>query len=155
MIDFLTQYAPPIIQTGAILAPILPTVIVKAVNDKKAITTFETMKAQSNTKLDEVRVLVQSLREKEQAMVQEISKIKNTTDTFKGQIDRIESSVDQKMTEVSRSVLAFKEDDLYQKMLTGLEEMKEMKQTMILKDDLIERQAQVIKEIHKKLGELK
>lgn len=155
MVDFLTQYAPFIVTGVGVITPILPTMIVKAVQDKKAIATFESIKLESREKLDEIKGLAEAVKERETLITKEVSEVRNMTSNFKGQIDRIETSVDQKMKEVSDSVLAFQNDEIYQKMLNGLGQLDEIQQTMRLKDELIEKQAQVIKEIHKRLGEMK
>ena len=152
MVDFLTQYAPFIVTGVGVITPILPTMIVKAVQDRKAIATFESIKVESREKLDEIKGLAQNIKERETLITKEVSEVRNMTSNFKGQIDRIETSVDQKMKEVSDSVLAFQNDEIYQKMLNGLSQLDEIQHTMKLKDELIEKQAQVIKEIHKKLG---
>jgi len=59
------------------------------------------------------------------------------------------------MKNVSDNVLAFQQDEIYQKMINGLGSLDEIQKTIALKDQLIEKQAQVIKEIHQKLGEMK
>lgn len=155
MIEFITQYAPFIVTGLGVVAPILPTMIVKAVSDKKAITTFEGIKAQSSSQLTKIQELAESLKEKEQSISKDVSSMKHLTETFDTKISKIDGLVDSKMKEVSDKVLAFQNDEIYQKMLNGLGSLDEIQHTMKLKDDLIEKQAQMIKEIHKKLGEMK
>ena len=155
MIDQIIQYLPQgLVTLGAVAVPMIPAFITKAVTDKKAITTFESIKAESKTQLTEIKDLAVSLKQKEETFTRDISQMKNMTETFKTQIDRIEIGVDRKMKEVSDQVLSFQKDDVYQKMLNGLSQLDQMQKAMILKDELIEKQAQVIKEIHQKLGSM-
>ena len=156
MVEQIIQYLPQALTTlGAVAVPMIPAFIMKAVSDKKAITTFEGIKKTSSTELQEIKTIADNLKAKEQLITQEVASVKNLTQTFDGKIANIEGLVDKKMQEVSDSVLAFQKDDVYQKMLSGLSKLDEMQNVMRIKDELIEKQAQTIKEINKKLGEMK
>ena len=155
MMQFISQYLPQIATVGAILTPLIPTMIVKAVSDKKAITTFESIKTESNTRLDEIKALAESLRQRDESISRDVSFMQNMTNTFKGEIEHIKMGVQSEMKNVSDNVLAFQQDEIYQKMINGLGSLDEIQKTIALKDQLIEKQAQVIKEIHQKLGEMK
>lgn len=153
MIDQIITYLPQAVATlGAVAVPMIPAFIMKAVSDKKAITTFEGFKQASSTQLTEIKTLAESLKAKEEVIMKDVSSMKNLTETFDSKISKIDGLVESKMKEVSDKVLAFQNDEIYQKMLNGLSQLDEMQNTMRLKDELIEKQAQVIKEIHKKLG---
>ena len=152
MIDFLNQYAPFIVTGLGVIAPILPTMIVKAVNDRKAITTFEGIKTESTAQLTKIKELAETLKKKEQNIEDNISKMKGMMEGVKGEVQIMKSGIESEMKNVSESVLSFQKDDLYQKMLSGLSQLDEMQNVMRIKDELIEKQAQTIKEIHKKLG---
>ena len=145
MIDQIIQYLPQAMVTiTAVAVPMVPAFIMKAVSDKKAITTFEDIKATA-----------ESLKQKEINISENVAKMNNLAETINSKVDRIESDIECKMQDVSSSVLGFQQDEIYQKMLNGLSQLDEMQNTMKLKDELIEKQAQTIKEIHKRLGELK
>jgi len=156
MIDQIITYLPQAVATlGAVAVPMIPAFIMKAVSDKKAIKTFEGIKTESSKELKEIKALAESLKERELSISRDVSSVKNMTETFKGEIEHIKIGVQDEMKNVNESVLAFQNDEIYQKMLNGLGSLDEIQQTMKLKDDLIEKQAQVIKEIHKRLGEMK
>jgi uncharacterized coiled-coil protein SlyX len=156
MIDQIIQYLPQAVATlGAVAVPMIPAFIMKAVSDKKAITTFEGIKTESSTQLSKIKALAESLKERELSISKDVSSVKNMTETFKSEIEHIKIGVQAEMKGVKESVLAFQNDEIYQKMLNGLGSLDEIQHTMKLKDDLIEKQAQMIKEIHKKLGEMK
>ena len=156
MIDQIIQFLPQAVTTlTAVAIPMVPAFILKAVSDKKAITTFESIKTESSTQLKEIKALAESLKERELSISKDVSSVKNMTETFKGEIEHIKIGVQNEMKNVNDSVLAFQNDEIYQKMLNGLGSLDEIQHTMKLKDDLIEKQAQVIKEIHKRLGEMK
>ena len=156
MIDQIIQFLPQAVTTlTAVAIPMVPAFILKAVSDKKAITTFESIKTESSTQLTEIKALAESLKEREISITKDVSQVKNMTETFNSEIEHIKIGVQAEMKGVKESVLAFQNDEIYQKMLNGLGSLDEIQHTMKLKDDLIEKQAQVIKEIHKKLGEMK
>lgn len=155
MIDFLNQYAPFIITGLGVIAPILPTMIVKAVNDKKAITTFEGIKEESNAQLTEIKELAETLKKKEQNIEDNVSKMKGMMEGVKGEVQIMKSGIESEMQNVSESVLSFQKDDLYQKMLAGLGQLDDLHKTIESQNNTIQRQAKELKEIHKKLGEMK
>ena len=152
MTEFITQYAPFIVTGLGVITPLLPTMIVKAVQDRKAITTFESIKTESSTQLTEIKSLAESLKQKEQIITQDVSKVKNMVQDIKAQNDGFEVKVDQKMDEIKNQVLAFQQDDLYQKMLSGLSQLDDLHKTIESQASTIQRQAQELKEIKKKLG---
>ena len=152
MTEFITQYAPFIVTGLGVITPLLPTMIVKAVQDRKAITTFESIKKESSTQLTEIKSLAESLKQKEQIITQDVSKVKNMVQDIKAQNDGFEVKVDQKMDEIKNQVLAFQNDDLYQKMLSGLSQLDDLHKTIESQASTIQRQAQELKEIKKKLG---
>ena len=92
------------------------------------------------------------MKAKEQLITQEVASVKNLTQTFDGKIANIEGLVDKKMQEVSDSVLAFQKDDVYQKMLAGLSQLDDLHKTIESQANIIQHQAQELKEIKKKLG---
>ena len=152
MTEFITQYAPFIVTGLGVITPLLPTMIVKAVQDRKAIKTFESIKVESSTQLTEIKSLAESLKQKEQIITQDVSKVKNMVQDIKAQNDGFEVKVDQKMDEIKTQVLAFQNDDLYQKMLSGLGQLDDLHKTIDSQASTIQRQAQELKEIKKKLG---
>jgi hypothetical protein len=156
MIDQIIQYLPQAVATlTAVAIPMVPAFIMKAVSDKKAITTFESIKTESSTQLTEIKALTESLRQRDESISRDVSFMQNMTNTFKGEIEHIKIGVQSEMKNVSDNVLAFQQDEIYQKMINGLGSLDEIQKTIALKDQLIEKQAQVIKEIHQKLGEMK
>jgi hypothetical protein len=152
MTEFITQYAPFIVTGLGVITPLLPTMIVKAVQDRKAIKTFESIKVESSSQLTEIKSLADSLKQKEQIITQDVSKVKNMVQDIKAQNDGFEVKVDQKMDEIKNQVLAFQNDDLYQKMLSGLGQLDDLHKTIDSQASTIQRQAQELKEIKKKLG---
>jgi len=152
MTEFITQYAPFIVTGLGVITPLLPTMIVKAVQDKKAIKTFESIKVESSSQLTDIKSLAESLKQKEQIITQDVSKVKNMVQDIKAQNDGFEVKVDQKMDEIKNQVLAFQNDDLYQKMLSGLSQLDDLHKTIESQASTIQRQAQELKEIKKKLG---
>ncbi|HPG43232.1 MAG TPA: hypothetical protein PLJ98_05425 [Acholeplasmataceae bacterium] len=153
MVEQIIQYLPQALTTlGAVAVPMIPAFIMKAVSDKKAITTFEGIKKTSSTELQEIKTIADNLKAKEQLITQEVASVKNLTQTFDGKIANIEGLVDKKMQEVSDSVLAFQKDDVYQKMLAGLSQLDDLHKTIDSQANTIQRQAQELKEIKKKLG---
>ena len=152
MTEFITQYAPFIVTGLGVITPLLPTMIVKAVQDKKAIKTFESIKVESSSQLTDIKSLAESLKQKEQIITQDVSKVKNMVQDIKAQNDGFEVKVDQKMDEIKTQVLAFQNDDLYQKMLSGLSQLDDLHKTIESQASTIQRQAQELKEIKKKLG---
>ena len=153
MVEQIIQYLPQALTTlGAVAIPMIPAFIMKAVSDKKAITTFEGIKKTSSTELQEIKTIAEDLKAKEQLITQEVASVKNLTQTFDGKIANIEGLVDKKMQEVSDSVLSFQKDDVYQKMLSGLSQLDDLHKTIESQASTIQRQAQELKEIKKKLG---
>ena len=153
MIDQIIAYLPQAITTlGAVAVPMIPAFVMKAVNDKKAITTFEGIKKESSSQLSEIKTLAESLKQKEQNITNDVSKVKNMVQDIKAQNDGFEVKVDQKMDEIKNQVLAFQNDDLYQKMLSGLSQLDDLHKTIESQASTIQRQAQELKEIKKKLG---
>lgn len=153
MVEQIIQYLPQALTTlGAVAVPMIPAFIMKAVSDKKAITTFEGIKKTSSTELQEIKTIAEDLKAKEQLITQEVASVKNLTQTFDGKIANIEGLVDKKMQEVSDSVLAFQKDDVYQKMLAGLSQLDDLHKTIESQANIIQHQAQELKEIKKKLG---
>ena len=152
MTEFITQYAPFIVTGLGVITPLLPTMIVKAVQDRKAITTFESIKTESSSQLTEIKSLAESLKQKEQIITQDVSKLKNMVQDIKTQNDGFEVKVDQKMDDIKNQLLAFQNDDLYQKMLSGLSQLDDLHKTIESQASTIQRQAQELKEIKKKLG---
>ena len=153
MIDQIIQYLPQgLVTLGAVAVPMIPAFITKAIADKKAITTFEGIKKESSSQLSEIKTLAESLKQKEQIITQDVSKVKNMVQDIKAQNDGFEVKVDQKMDEIKNQVLAFQNDDLYQKMLSGLGQLDDLHKTIESQASTIQRQAQELKEIKKKLG---
>ena len=153
MIDQIIQYLPQgLVTLGAVAVPMIPAFITKAIADKKAITTFEGIKKESSSQLSEIKTLAESLKQKEQIITQDVSKVKNMVQDIKAQNDGFEVKVDQKMDEIKNQVLAFQNDDLYQKMLSGLSQLDDLHKTIESQASTIQRQAQELKEIKKKLG---
>jgi len=153
MFDQIIQYLPQAVATlGAVAVPMIPAFIMKAVSDKKAIKTFEGIKKTSSTELQEIKTIAENLKAKEQLITQEVASVKNLTQTFDGKIANIEGLVDKKMQEVSDSVLSFQKDDVYQKMLSSLSQLDDLHKTIDSQASIIQRQAQELKEIKKKLG---
>ena len=153
MIDQIIEYLPQALTTlGAVAVPMIPAFVMKAVNDKKAITTFEGIKKESSSQLSEIKTLAESLKQKEQIITNDVSKVKNMVQDIKAQNDGFEVKVDQKMDEIKNQVLAFQNDDLYQKMLSGLGQLDDLHKTIESQASTIQRQAQELKEIKKKLG---
>lgn len=156
MIDQIIQYLPQALTTlGAVAVPMVPAFIMKAVSDKKAITTFEGIKKESSKELTEIKELAETLKKKEQNIEDNVSKMKGMMEGVKGEVQIMKSGVESEMKNVSESVLSFQKDDLYQKMLSGLGQLDDLHKTLESQNNTIQRQAKELKEIHKKLGEMK
>ena len=132
--DFITAYAPQLIQTGAILTFVAPFLRKRGINDKNLISVFETVKATAK-----------------KINMKEID-IKETLSGINRQVSNIEKQMQDKVKQLDESILAFTESELYTKMLTGLGQMDELIKILEQKDDLIATLKEDIKQIRKQLG---
>ena len=71
---------------------------------------------------------------------------------MENRVDQFENRLESKVQELDQSIVNFMETDLFKKMLLGLQQLDTIVQIMENKDQIIEAQFTVIKEIRKKLG---
>lgn len=81
--------------------------------------------------------------------------VKGSLEQINTKVDDIEKKVYNSIIEMNNSVLAFQEDELYQKMLVGLSELDELHQTLQNKDSVIERLETDLKETKLLLQEVR
>ena len=137
MMEFLNTYAAEIAQGAALLAIASPFIKQRLLSDKNILNVFQTAKdaiEQNNTfKID---------------ISSNISRINQTIEKIR------EQSITQ-TKEFERIILEFQEDELYQKMLSGLSELDELHQTLQNKDATIEMLTKEIRDIHVFIQEFK
>jgi len=134
MTEFLTSYAPELALFGAIIASVAPFLRSRKISDLNMLKTFE-----------DVKGLATTIHRKEIDFSLALGKVDDLT-------SKIETEVTESIKDINQSVLAFKEDALYLKMLDGLSQLDEISQLLQNKDDTIAILMTTIKEINKKLG---
>jgi methyl-accepting chemotaxis protein len=142
MSDFLSQYWPHLATVGAVLTPLIPTLIKRTISDKNLL-----------GKVEEVKVVAEKLSQKELNIAKNIANITNTTDKMKADMEIMKQGVECQMKQVSDQLLGFQKEDIYQKMLNGLDRIDHLNQILDAKDTQIEHMATVIKDIKKKIGD--
>lgn len=142
MIEIITQYAPWIITVVAVLGPQIPAWVIRAVNDKKLLNTFE-----------DVKDLASNVKIKESDILKAMSTVSNVTQSLKNEIDIMSLKVNDEISRINDTILEFTDSEIYQKMLLGLNQLDELKELLKNKDTTIEQLGQVIKDIKKKLGD--
>ena len=143
MMQFINTYLPEIATVSAIAVPVIPLLIKRTISDKNLI-----------GKVTEVKEVADKLSAKELALTKDIQNIANTTDKMKQDVEIMKHGVSDEMKKVSDQLLGFQQDDVYQKMLLGLSQLDEMQLIIKNNEDLIQSQAQTIKDIKKKIGEI-
>lgn len=141
MLELIKTYAPWIITVLAIIGPQIPAMIQRAVNDKNLLKTFGDVKALAATvdvKSDDFR--------------REFTKYQTMVQQFGSEIEDIKRLVKDEIAHIKDEVVAFQQDELYQKMLVGLSQVNDLIVILENKDQTIQRLGEVIKEIKKKLG---
>ncbi len=137
MLDFINTYSDTIISTIVVLTPVVYALRSRIVSDKNMLNTFQVAK-QSISDSNNIKFNVEG-----------------AITTVKTNIDRIENKVNESINYMNQTVLEFQEDELYQKMLSGLGQLDELHQTLQNKDSTIEMLGRELKETHLALLEIK
>lgn len=141
MIEFLTTYAPDIIQTLIMVAPLTYAVVLRIVNDKTIIAKFEDFKD-----------LAGQVNRKEIDISGVLTNVVSLVGTLKGEIDDIKLEFAEEVKKIDETILEFTQSEIYTKMLLGLTQVDELIKLLENKDATIEQLGNVIKDIKKKLG---
>jgi len=100
----------------------------------------------------DVKELASKVGFKEEDINKSLLKIDQMTKYMSNRVDQFENRLESKVQELDQSIVNFMETDLFKKMLLGLQQLDTIVQIMENKDQIIEAQFTVIKEIRKKLG---
>jgi hypothetical protein len=133
MIEFLTNYAPDFALFGAIIAAIAPFLRSRYISDKHMINTFS-----------DVKGLASNIHQKEIDFTNALNHVDKLT-------NKIQNDVADSIINMNKSILAFTQDELYQKMILGLSQLNEINLLLQNKDDQIAMYKKTIKDINKKL----
>jgi hypothetical protein len=140
MMQFINQYLPEIATVSAIAVPVIPLLIKRKISDSNLL-----------AKVTEVKDVADKLSQKELALTKNIQNITHTTEQMKNDVEIMKNGVTDEMAKVSDQLLGFQQGDMYQKMLLGLSQLDEMQLIIKNNEELIQSQAQTIKDIKKKL----
>ena len=134
MIEFLTNYAPELALFGAIIASIAPFLRSRKISDGNMIKTFS-----------DVKGLASNIHRKEIDFTLALTKVDDLA-------TKIQNDVNDSIKKMDNTILIFKEDEIYKKMLLGLSQLDELSQLLQNKDNTIASLKKTIKSINKKLG---
>jgi hypothetical protein len=134
MIEFLTNYAPELALFGAIIASIAPFLRSRKISDGNMIKTFS-----------DVKGLASNIHRKEIDFTLALTKVDDLA-------TKIQNDVNDSIKKMDNTILIFKEDEIYKKMLLGLSQLDELSQLLQNKDNTIASLKTTIKSINKKLG---
>jgi len=144
MYELIMQYGPYAVLLIGYLAPVLPFLNKRVVQDKNMIATFNNIKE-----------LASKVGLKESDITSSINKINQIALVLNDKVDKKISELDDKIAQVDRSITSFQQSELYQRMLTGLDSLKELDQMLQNKDTTIQDIGIMLKEFKVELIEIK
>lgn len=134
MIELLQNFGPEIAMTGTIFGVLAPFIRARIVSDKNLLGKFEDIKSMAN-----------KVAFKEMELTESITMIDKT-------VGKIQSEMDENYKKFNETILEFQNGDYMTKMMIGLEQLDELKQTIENKDNIIAGLKADIKEIKKLVG---
>ena len=141
IIDLIKTYFPEMLVVIGVIAPLMPFIRSRVISDKNMQKVF-----------GDVKELASKVGFKEEDINKSLLKIDQMTKYMSNKVDQFENRLESKVQELDQSIVNFMETDLFKKMLLGLQQLDTIVQIMENKDQIIEAQFTVIKEIRKKLG---
>jgi division protein CdvB (Snf7/Vps24/ESCRT-III family) len=141
IIDLIKTYFPEMLVVIGVIAPLMPFIRSRVISDKNMQKVF-----------GDVKELASKVGFKEEDINKSLLKIDQMTKYMSNRVDQFENRLESKVQELDQSIVNFMETDLFKKMLLGLQQLDTIVQIMENKDQIIEAQFTVIKEIRKKLG---
>jgi len=144
MYELIMQYGPYAVLLIGYLAPVLPYLHKRVVQDKNIMTAFNGIKE-----------LASKVGLKESDITASIGKINQIALVLNDKVDKKLAQLDDKIAQVDRSITNFQQSDLYQRMLTGLDTLKDLDQMLQNKDTSIQDIGLVLKEFKTELISIK
>jgi hypothetical protein len=144
MYELIKQYGPYAVLLIGYLAPVLPYLHKRVVQDKNIMTAFNGIKE-----------LASKVGLKESDITQSIGKINQIAIVLNDKVDKKLAQLDDKIAQVDRSITNFQQSDLYQRMLTGLEGLNQLERMLQNKDTNISDIGTILKELKTELIEIK
>lgn len=144
MYELIMQYGPYAVLLIGYLAPVLPYLHKRVVQDKNIITAFNGIKE-----------LASKVGLKESDITASIGKINQIAMVLNDKVDKKIAELDEKIVQVDRSITNFQQSELYQRMLTGLDTLKDLDQILQNKDTSIQDIGLVLKEFKTELIAIK
>lgn len=138
------QYGPYAVLLIGYLAPVLPYLHKRVVQDKNIMTAFNGIKE-----------LASKVGLKESDITASIGKINQIALVLNDKVDKKLAELDEKIVQVDRSITNFMSSELYQRMLTGLDTLKDLDQMLQNKDTSIQDIGLVLKEFKTELIAIK
>jgi hypothetical protein len=144
MYELIMQYGPYAVLLIGYLAPVLPYLHKRVVQDKNIMTAFNGIKE-----------LASKVGLKESDITASIGKINQIALVLNDKVDKKLAELDEKIVQVDRSITNFMSSELYQRMLTGLDTLKDLDQMLQNKDTSIQDIGLVLKEFKTELIAIK
>jgi hypothetical protein len=144
MYELIMKYGPDALILIGYLAAVIPFLNKRVVQDKNMIATF-----------NNVKELASKVGLKESDITSSINKINQIALVLNDKVDKKISELDDKIAQVDRSITSFQQSELYQRMLTGLDSLKELDQMLQNKDTTIQDIGIMLKEFKVELIEIK
>jgi hypothetical protein len=144
MYELIMQYGPYAVLLIGYLAPVLPYLHKRVVQDKNIMTAFNGIKE-----------LASKVVLKESDITASIGKINQIALVLNDKVDKKIAELDEKIVQVDRSITNFMSSELYQRMLTGLDTLKDLDQMLQNKDTSIQDIGLVLKEFKTELISIK
>lgn len=144
MYELIMQYGPYAVLLIGYLAPVLPYLHKRVVQDKNIMTAFNGIKD-----------LASKVGLKESDITQSIGKINQIAVMLNDKVDKKLAQLDEKIFQVDRSITNFMSSEIYQRMLTGLDTLKDLDQMLQNKDTSIQDIGIVLKEFKTELIAIK
>ncbi len=144
MYELIMQYGPYAVLLIGYLAPVLPYLHKRVVQDKNIMTAFNGIKE-----------LASKVGLKESDITASIGKINQIALVLNDKVDKKIAELDEKIVQVDRSITNFMSSELYQRMLTGLDTLKDLDQMLQNKDTSIQDIGLVLKEFKTELIAIK
>lgn len=144
MYELIMQYGPYAVLLIGYLAPVLPYLHKRVVQDKNIMTAFNGIKD-----------LASRVGLKETDITASIGKINQIAIVLNDKVDKKLVQLDEKIAQVDRSIVSFQQSELYQRMLTGLDALKDLDQLLQNKDASIQDIGTILKELKTELIEIK
>ena len=144
MYELIMQYGPYAVLLIGYLAPVLPYLHKRVVQDKNIMTAFNGIKE-----------LASKVGLKESDITASIGKINQIALVLNDKVDKKLAELDEKIVQVDRSITNFMSSEIYQRMLTGLDTLKDLDQMLQNKDTSIQDIGLVLKEFKTELIAIK